>query len=144
MLAAVMAHVDKCHAVIKAAAVADYRPIERKSNKIKKKDEVATIELIKNPDILALLGKLEHHPFLVGFAAETGTLCEYAAKKLSEKNLDMIVANDVSQPDAGFNVDTNRALLLFKDGRSVECSLMSKDKLAGEILDHIVKGLESC
>jgi phosphopantothenoylcysteine decarboxylase/phosphopantothenate--cysteine ligase len=141
MQSAVMARVDECHAVIKAAAVADYRPIERKSIKIKKKDEVASIELIKNPDILALLGALKRRPFLVGFAAETGTVCEYAAKKLSEKNLDMIVANDVSQPDAGFNVDTNRALLLFKDGRSVAYGLMTKDELADKILDHVLTGL---
>ena len=141
MLAAVMAHVDECHAVIKAAAVADYRPIERKSDKIKKKGELATIDLVKNVDILAGLGTLKHRPFLVGFAAETVTVREYAEKKLSEKNLDMIVANDVSQLDAGFNVDTNRALLLFKDGRCVECGLMSKDDLADKILDHVVTGL---
>jgi phosphopantothenoylcysteine decarboxylase/phosphopantothenate--cysteine ligase len=141
MQVAVMAHVDECHAVIKAAAVADYRPIERESDKIKKKGEFATIDLVKNVDILAGLGTLKRRPFLVGFAAETVTVREYAAKKLSEKNLDMIVANDVGQIDAGFNVDTNRALLLFKDGRCVECGLMSKDDLANNILDHVVTGL---
>ncbi|MDD5284700.1 MAG: bifunctional phosphopantothenoylcysteine decarboxylase/phosphopantothenate--cysteine ligase CoaBC [Desulfuromonadaceae bacterium] len=144
MQAAVMAHVEGCQAVIKAAAVADYRPIDRKSEKIKKKDETATIELIKNPDILAGLGAMKSPPFLVGFAAETGMVREYAEKKLTEKNLDMIVANDVSQIDAGFNVDTNRALLLFKNGSSVECGLMSKDKLADKILDYIVTGLAPC
>ena len=77
-------------------------------------------------------------PFLVGFAAETDKLAEHAAKKLKVKNLDMLVANDVSQADAGFNVDNNRALLLFRDGRSTECSLMSKDELAQKILDNIV------
>lgn len=143
MQSAVMAHVEECHVVIKAAAVADYRPVDRKSDKIKKKGEFATIELVKNPDILAGLGELKRRPFLVGFAAETGNVREYAAKKLSEKNLDMIVANNVSQIDAGFNVDTNRALLLLKDGRSVECDLMSKDELADRILDHVVAGLAS-
>jgi phosphopantothenoylcysteine decarboxylase/phosphopantothenate--cysteine ligase len=141
MHAAVMAHIDDYHVVIKAAAVADYRPLERQQTKIKKKDETASIELTKNPDILAGVGALQNRPFLVGFAAETGSVQEYAAKKLTEKNLDMIVANDVSQADAGFNVDTNRAWLLFRDGRSAEYSLMSKDELAGKILDHIVTEL---
>jgi len=141
MRSAVMAHVEECHAVVKAAAVADYRPIDRKPDKIKKKGEVATIELIKNPDILTELGALERRPFLVGFAAETTNIREYAAKKMSVKNLDMIVANDVSQADAGFNVDTNRALLLFKDGSATDCGLMSKDQMAETILDHIVAQL---
>jgi phosphopantothenoylcysteine decarboxylase/phosphopantothenate--cysteine ligase len=141
----VMARVAECHVVIKAAAVADYRPLVRNSTKIKKKLDSATIELVKNPDILAELGRLKgelkSHLFLVGFAAETDSLTENAARKLSEKNLDMIVANDVSQPDAGFNVNTNRALLLFKDGGSCDCGLMSKDQLAGKILDHIAARL---
>ena len=145
MLGEVMAHVADCDVVIKAAAVADYRPRVRNSTKIKKKDDSTTIELVKNPDILAGLGGmdsgLKQRPFLVGFAAETDALAENAAKKLSEKNLDMIVANDVSQTDAGFNVDTNRAMLFFKDGSSNECGLMSKDQLAGAILDHVVARL---
>ena len=134
----VMAHAAECDVVIKAAAVADYRPLERISTKIKKKSDSATIELVKNPDILAGLGGMERRPFLVGFAAETDALSENAAKKMAEKNLDMIVANDVSQIDAGFNVDTNRALLLFKDGSRCDCGLMSKDHLAVTILDHVV------
>lgn len=137
----VMAHVAECHVVVKAAAVADYRPLERNSTKIKKMGDSATIKLVKNPDILAELGGmnggLKPRPFLVGFAAETDALAENAAKKLNEKNLDMIVANDVSQSDAGFNVDTNRALLFFKDGSASDCGLMSKDQLAGTILDHV-------
>jgi phosphopantothenoylcysteine decarboxylase/phosphopantothenate--cysteine ligase len=141
----VLAHVAECDVVIKAAAVADYRPLSRNSTKIKKKGDSATIELVKNPDILAGLGGMKGgvkpRPFLVGFAAETNALAENAAKKLREKNLDMIVANDVSQADAGFNVDTNRALLFFKDGGSSDCGLMSKDQLAGTILDHIVARL---
>lgn len=141
----VMARVVGCDVVIKAAAVADYRPQVRSSNKIKKNNDSATIELVKNPDILAGLGMMDRGskpgPFLVGFAAETDGLAENAAKKLNEKKLDMIVANDVSQPDAGFNVDTNRALLLFKDGSRCDSGLMSKDLLAGTILDHIVAQL---
>lgn len=141
----VMTRVAECDVVIKAAAVADYRPVVRNSTKIKKNAESATIELTKNPDILAGLGMMDSginaRPFLVGFAAETDALAENAAKKLKEKNLDMIVANDVSLADAGFNVDTNRALLFFKDGSSCDCGLMSKDQLAGSILDRVVIGL---
>lgn len=137
MREAVMARASECTVVIKAAAVADYRPAERSEAKIKKQNDELTIRLVKNPDILAELGRLDRRPFLVGFAAETGSLEAAAAKKLAEKNLDMIVANDVSQPDAGFNVDTNRARILFRDGRNVECPLMSKNELANRILDHI-------
>jgi len=141
MQAAVMGHVRECTVVIKAAAVADYRPAERKGAKIKKQAAEMTLALVKNPDILAELGRLKKRPFLVGFAAETSRLEEFAARKLAEKNLDMIVANDVSQGDAGFNVGTNRALLIFRDGSRQECPLMSKDELANLILDQIVPRL---
>ena len=137
MQSEVMSRVEECDVVIKAAAVADYRPLARSGTKIKKKADAATLELVKNPDILAGLGNLKMRPFLVGFAAETDALVENAAKKLSEKNLDMIVANDVSQADAGFNVDTNRARLFFRDGSSCEYGVMSKMQLAGLILDHV-------
>jgi phosphopantothenoylcysteine decarboxylase/phosphopantothenate--cysteine ligase len=143
MHAAVMAHAGECSIIIKSAAVADYRPVERNGVKIKKDSEEMTLKLVKNPDILAELGRLKRRPFLVGFAAETGNLKACAAKKLEEKNLDMIVANDVSQADAGFDVDTNRALLLFRDGREAECHLMTKNELADIILDHISAELES-
>ncbi len=138
MRQAVMNRVDDCSVVIKAAAVADYRPVERSGSKVKKQARDLTLQLTRNADILAELGALEKRPFLVGFAAETGNLESYAFKKLREKNLDMIVANDVSQSDAGFNVETNRALLLFRDSRVVECPLMPKDELAHVILDHII------
>ncbi|MDD2733819.1 MAG: bifunctional phosphopantothenoylcysteine decarboxylase/phosphopantothenate--cysteine ligase CoaBC [Desulfuromonadaceae bacterium] len=143
MQSEVMARVSACDVVIKAAAVADYRPLVRNALKIKKKTESTTIELVKNPDILAELGAMEQRPFLVGFAAETDALAENAEKKMREKNLDMIVGNDVSQIDAGFNVDTNRALLFFRDGSSCDCGLMSKDQLAGAILDHVVARLQT-
>ncbi|KAA0891892.1 bifunctional phosphopantothenoylcysteine decarboxylase/phosphopantothenate--cysteine ligase CoaBC [Oryzomonas rubra] len=141
MQAAVMEHVKECAVVVKTAAVADYRPAERKGDKIKKQAAEMTLALVKNPDILAELGRLKKRPFLVGFAAETSRLEEYAARKLAEKNLDMIVANDVSLGDAGFNVDTNRALFLFRDGSRQECPLMSKDELANRILDQIASRL---
>ncbi|NVN90272.1 MAG: bifunctional phosphopantothenoylcysteine decarboxylase/phosphopantothenate--cysteine ligase CoaBC [Desulfuromonadales bacterium] len=134
----VMARVGECSAVIKAAAVADYRPVERSGSKVKKQARELTLQLTRNADILAELGALEQRPFLVGFAAETDNLESHATTKLREKNLDMIVANDVSQSDAGFNVETNRALLLFRDSPMVECPLMSKGELATVILDHIL------
>jgi len=141
MQSVVMDQVGECTAVIKAAAVADYCSRERSGEKIKKKDEELSLELVKTPDILAGLGRLDKRPFLVGFAAETGNLDEFAARKLKEKNADLIVANDVSQSDAGFNVDTNRARLLFRDGRVLEYPLMSKDALATVILDHMAAEL---
>jgi len=136
-----MERVGECTAIIKAAAVADYRPRERSGEKIKKKSEELSLELVKTPDILAGLGRMEKRPLLVGFAAETVNLDEFAARKLKEKNADIIVANDVSQPDAGFNVDTNRARLLFRDGRTLEFPLMSKQALASVILDHLAAEL---
>lgn len=145
MQSEVMTHAAGCDVVVKAAAVADYRPLARSGAKIKKSGDSATIDLVKNPDILAGLGEMvrgmKPRPFLVGFAAETDDLAENAARKLHDKNLDMIVANDVSRADAGFNVDTNRALLFFRDGSSSECGLMPKEQLAGIILDHVVAGL---
>ena len=141
MRIAVMLRADTCTAVIKAAAVADYRPVERAAGKVKKESRDLTLQLTRNPDILAELGAREQRPFLVGFAAETDNLVLYATRKLNEKNLDMIVANDVSQADAGFNVETNRARLLFRNGRDVECPLMSKDELAAVILDNVAAEL---
>ena len=137
MRQALFSRIQECSVIIKAAAVADYRPADRYSEKIKKDAPTLTLDLTKNPDILAELGQLTQRPYLIGFAAETSNLQEYATKKLLGKNLDMIVANDVSQNDAGFNTETNRALLLLKDGSSIECPLMSKDEMANRILDQI-------
>lgn len=134
---AVMARVADCSVVIKAAAVADYRPALRSGQKMKKNGEKLTLELEKTPDILAELGKLARRPLLVGFAAETTDLQTHAAAKLAAKNLDMIVANDVSQEGAGFNVPTNVASLLHRDGRVEPLELMPKTKLAELILDRV-------
>lgn len=138
MREAVMTRVAECHTVIKAAAVADYRPVSRHEQKLKKQGERLVLELEKNPDILAELGQLPKRPLLVGFAAETTELETHAAAKLAAKNLDMIVANDVSQEGAGFNVATNIARLLFRDGRVEPLPLMSKEALADIILDRVV------
>lgn len=137
MREAVLTRIADCTVVIKAAAVADYRPTGRSAEKLKKSGEQLTLELEKNPDILAELGQLEKRPLLVGFAAETTELQAHAAAKLAAKNLDMIVANDVSQEGAGFNVVTNIARLLYRDGRVEPLELMSKDQLADLILDRI-------
>ena len=125
--------------IIKAAAVADYRPALRADAKIKKTAALTTLELIRNPDILAELGKDKGTRLLVGFAAETGDLLKNAAKKLAGKNLDMVVANDISQAGAGFNFDTNIVKLLFKGGRVEELPIMGKEELADIILDRVVE-----
>ena len=123
---------------IMAAAVSDYRVKEVAEQKIKKSDEVMTIELVKNPDILKGLGeKKTDKQFLVGFAAETQNVLEYAQGKLQRKNLDMIVANDVSQAQAGFNVDTNIAKIITRDGQIKQAPLMKKTELAQLIFDII-------
>jgi phosphopantothenoylcysteine decarboxylase / phosphopantothenate---cysteine ligase len=123
--------------VIKAAAVADYRPTLRAAMKVKKTAEHLAIELEKNPDILAEIGARKDGRVLVGFAAETENLVANATAKLGRKNLDLIVANDVSQEGAGFNVDTNIVKLLFRDGRVEELPIMGKDQLAGVILERV-------
>ncbi len=124
--------------VIKAAAVADYRAKEIAANKIKKNEDTLTLILEKNPDILQELGsKKQAGQILVGFAAETQNLLDFARQKLEKKNLDFIVANDVTRPDAGFNTETNLIKILSRDGGIEEFPLMSKKDLAGIILDRV-------
>ncbi|HBA87204.1 MAG TPA: bifunctional phosphopantothenoylcysteine decarboxylase/phosphopantothenate--cysteine ligase CoaBC [Geobacter sp.] len=134
---AVFAALDETDIVIKAAAVADYRPKVRAGSKMKKIQESLTIELEKNPDILAELGAAKGGRLLVGFAAETQDLVRNATTKLNAKNLDLIVANDVSLEGAGFNVDTNIVKLLYRDGRVEELPMMGKEELAGVILERM-------
>jgi phosphopantothenoylcysteine decarboxylase/phosphopantothenate--cysteine ligase len=135
---AVLDRAAGCDVIIKAAAVADYRPESRAAEKMKKRGDRLTLEMVKNPDILRELGtKKSGRQLLVGFAAETSALHEHALVKLAEKNLDLIVANDVSAADAGFNVDTNRVRLLFRDGRDEELPLADKEEVARQILDRI-------
>lgn len=136
----VLENFSESQIVIKAAAVADYRVKNVADHKIKKNDEELTLVLEKNPDILKELGqKKQKGQVLVGFAAETQNLIQYAQSKLEKKNLDMIVANDVSKPQAGFNVDTNLIKLLKRDGSIDELPLMSKKDLAYIILNHVMK-----
>ncbi|MCQ2363577.1 MAG: bifunctional 4'-phosphopantothenoylcysteine decarboxylase/phosphopantothenoylcysteine synthetase, partial [Acidaminococcaceae bacterium] len=124
--------------VIKAAAVADYRPHKMAENKIKKNEDSISLDLDKNPDILKELGSLKKHQILVGFAAETQNVEEYAKKKISEKNLDLIVANDVTAPGAGFSVDTNIVKIIDPKGGTVELEQMTKEQVAHEILDNVL------
>lgn len=120
--------------VIMAAAVADFRPAAPAANKIKKDSTNYTLELTKNPDILAELGQRKQHQFLIGFAAETQNLLTYAQKKLAQKQVDMIVANDVSSPHAGFNRDTNEVTVLRPNQAPQPLKVASKTKIAQQIL----------
>ncbi len=140
MREAVLEAAPQADVIIKAAAVADYRPAERAGEKIKKGEaEALTLVLEKNPDILGELGAGKGKALLVGFAAETRDLLENARKKLQEKNLDLIVANDVTQEGAGFDVDTNIVRLLYRDGRVEEFPRLEKKELAHRLLDRIAE-----
>lgn len=134
---AVMENSSNADLIIKSAAVSDYRPKSKQSQKIKKKEGVFSIELERNPDILANLGeKKKSGQVLIGFAAETQELIENAQSKLLKKRLDMIVANDVSRKDAGFKSDMNQAILIKRDGTRVDLDRMSKRELSERILDE--------
>ncbi len=137
MRVAVLAEFDSADVVIKSAAVADYRPLNRAAQKVKKQMDEMTLPLEKNPDILAELGALKGEQVLVGFAAETERLLVHAAEKLRKKNLDLIVANDVSKAGAGFNVDTNIVRILHANGDIEEFDLMSKEQVAERLLDRV-------
>ncbi len=135
----VMARVSAVDVVVMAAAVADFRPVAVAEQKIKKVSGPPQVVLEPTPDILAGLGASKRPgQILVGFAAETSDLREHATEKMLRKNVDLMVANDVSAPDAGFEVETNRALLLDPAGRVEETALMSKQALADRIFDLVV------
>jgi phosphopantothenoylcysteine decarboxylase/phosphopantothenate--cysteine ligase len=143
MREAVLAAFPAVDVVIKAAAVADYRPQVMAEQKIKKNSANLTVELTKNPDILAELGKIKTGQFLVGFAAETQELVANATEKLRSKNLDMLVANDVTLPGAGFESETNIVKLFTKDGSVEEVPQMSKQRLAKLLLDRVMLQLKA-
>ena len=129
---------EEASILIKAAAVADYRPAQASLRKIKKEQtDSLQLTLEKNPDILAELGQNKGKRLLIGFAAETDDLLENAARKLRDKNLDLIVANDVTEAGAGFDVDTNVVRFLFADGSREALPQMSKDEVAHALLDRI-------
>jgi phosphopantothenoylcysteine decarboxylase/phosphopantothenate--cysteine ligase len=132
--------------VIKAAAVADFRPAGVSEQKLKKGDGVPVLELERNPDILAELGETKagagsRSPLLVGFAAETQDVERHGREKLERKNTDLLVVNDVSTDDAGFEVDTNRVVILARDGGRIDVSLTTKAAIAARLLDEVVARL---
>jgi phosphopantothenoylcysteine decarboxylase/phosphopantothenate--cysteine ligase len=138
MRAAVLTNYPHCQVVIKAAAVADYRCESVSSEKIKKDGESLTLKLTKNPDILAELGSNKSlKQTLVGFAAETQFLDQNAKKKLTSKNLDLLVANDITVPGSGFGSDNNKVKLFYSDGRVEDLELLDKLTVANKIIDAI-------
>ncbi|MNW30850.1 Coenzyme A biosynthesis bifunctional protein CoaBC [compost metagenome] len=134
MYDAVLKQWETSDMVVMAAAVADYRPREIAQTKIKKKDSVFTLELVKNVDILESLGRSKKHQFLIGFAAETEHLETYAIDKLERKNCDLIAANDVTVNGAGFGVDTNAVQIYDRSGIVERIPVQSKEEVARKLL----------
>ena len=138
MQQAVLAHYPRATIVVSAAAIADYRPAQIATQKLKKKDGDFSIPLDRNPDMLAGLGRDKGNRLLVGFATETENVLQNAERKLRSKNLDMIVANDVTQEGAGFAGDTNIVTLLDRTGQQEPLPLMSKDAVAHAVYDRLL------
>ncbi len=136
------AYYDSNDAVVMAAAVSDYRPVSQADHKIKKEENHSLeIQLELNPDILCGLGQRKTHQFLVGFAAETDDVIRHGQEKIKRKNLDMLVANDVAMPGAGFNVPTNIASILYSDGTMEEYPKMTKEELGKIIIEKLAERL---
>jgi phosphopantothenoylcysteine decarboxylase/phosphopantothenate--cysteine ligase len=140
MYDAVMDNIADCDIFISVAAVADFKPAEQAEQKIKKVagKNTLTIELVENPDIVASVAALEKKPFTVGFAAETQDLVAYAKRKLAYKNLDLIVANDVSDQSIGFNSDNNATTVIGHDSE-VSLASMSKSALSRKLISIIAE-----
>jgi phosphopantothenoylcysteine decarboxylase/phosphopantothenate--cysteine ligase len=142
MRKAVLGHIEGCSVVIKAAAVSDFRPKAASLRKMKKAEASPSLALEKTEDILSEIGKKKGDGILLGFAAETENVVANAQKKLKEKNLDLIVVNDVTKPGAGFGQDTNQVKILFPSGEVKDLPLMSKEEVSQSILDEVVKLLK--
>lgn len=142
MYHAVLDRFESADVVIKTAAVADYRPKTTYDSKVKKQEGGQMLELERTKDILLELGQRKTHQVLVGFAAETNDVEEYARKKLAKKNADMIVANNVTQAGAGFGFDTNIVTIFKRDGTVTELPLMTKNEVAAQLLTEIRNELE--
>jgi phosphopantothenoylcysteine decarboxylase/phosphopantothenate--cysteine ligase len=136
---AVMAEAANVDAVVKAAAVADFRPAERANRKIKKESGVPEIHLEPTPDVLRELGAMDERPLLIGFAAETNDLEAAGRRKLEEKHLDLIVVNEVGREGTGFGSETNDAMILSATGDDTSLRTWTKRELANAILDRISK-----
>jgi phosphopantothenoylcysteine decarboxylase/phosphopantothenate--cysteine ligase len=145
MQEAVLAEAKGAEALVMAAAVADFRPKVVAKSKLKKRDGIPQVELEAAPDILlAVAGMKSRKPrVVIGFAAESKNLIENASRKLKSKKLDILVANDISAPDAGFSVDTNRVTLLFPNAKEEALPLMSKSEVAEIIITHLGELLEN-
>lgn len=142
MYNAVKDNLDENQVVIKSAAVADYKPKTYSDRKIKKSDDDLVIALDRNKDIAYEIGKIKNNKILVGFAAETNDLVENAKGKIKKKNLDFIVANDLTKEGAGFGVDTNIVKIIDRDGNITEYPKMKKEEVADVILDKVKSLLE--
>lgn len=139
MRAAVVAEAKGTDALLMAAAVADFKVSNAAEQKIKRAEGIPQIKLEANPDILKEVADMKDRPrVVVGFAAESNDLLRNAQGKLAAKKLDLIVANDIAASDAGFEVDTNRVVLIDKSGQAEELPLLSKDEVARKILDRVV------
>lgn len=137
MSAALAENMKEATIVIMAAAVADYRPKKASSEKIKKGAALISFDFEKTEDIISAIGRKKGKRFIIGFAAETENLRENAGKKLKEKNLDLIIANNVIEPGAGFAVDTNIVTIIDKNGIVEELPMMRKDEVAWKVLDRL-------
>ncbi len=135
---AVLDRAAECTVIVKAAAVADYRPVAPQEKKIKRGPERFSVELEPTPDILADLARQKGDRILVGFAAETDRVAEHAREKLAAKRVDLIVANDVTQDGAGFDQPTNIVTLFTRDGRELSLPRMSKFEVANRVLDEVL------
>ena len=143
MQAMVKAHFPEVDVLLMAAAVSDYRPTQAEVRKIKRAHEEMAFHLTANPDILKQVASLKSRQIVVGFAAETHDLEAEARRKMREKHLDLIVANDVNRPDSGFQVDTNEVTLIPRVGEPLPLPLLSKEEVAAKILDQVVALLET-
>jgi len=137
MFDAVIQELPSSTLLVMSAAVSDFMPAEKAGEKIEKSAELI-LKLRQTPDILSEIGKRKERPFTIGFAAETGDKIERARKKLQQKNMDMIILNDVTKAGSGFDVDTNSVVILDKDGE-MSLPLMSKDSVAEAIIDRLVQ-----
>ena len=136
---AVMSNYKSANIIIKAAAVADYRPKVSAVEKIKKNQKTLSLELERNPDIIAEIGKNKGKRVLVGFAMETQNLLANATEKLKKKNMDLIVANNLREEGAGFRTDTNIITIIDCEGRTESFDKMTKSEAADKILDRVKK-----
>lgn len=136
---AVRERAREANIVVMAAAVADYRPAQMQTAKLKRGDEALTLQLEPTPDILGELGRQKNSRILIGFAAETERLVENARAKLARKGADMIVANDVTQEGAGFDGETNIVTLVLRDGREIALPKMPKLDVANRVLDQVLQ-----